>query len=133
MRVIPSSAASRELPRKVMRLARVVAALAALGTAGCASARDPARPAAALASSPDAQRRFRPLRRAWATGERDARAALRAPLEALVGAYPRDDVARAARAYLAWIAMEAGDLPGARARVAELGAGPAGTARDLAA
>lgn len=90
-------------------------------------------PKAALADSEAAQHDFRELSRQWlAVGPGPARAKLVGPLEAFLQRYPDDPRTALVRIYLAWIKIQQGQLDQARALVAPIRKGPAGSAQDFA-
>ncbi len=84
-----------------------------------------------LASSYRAQEAFRPLSQRWAAGERKDRLELEPNLVLFLGQFPDDDLAQVATVYLAWIAIDRGDLARARELLRGVLRGPVGTTRDL--
>lgn len=92
---------------------KILLALAVLLPAACGGAEGPppALPGLSLASSAPAQAAFRPILRRWASAQtREERALVEPDLAAFAERYPSDGKAPAARALLAWIAVERGDL-----------------------
>ncbi len=73
------------------------------------------------------------LRPAWEQSTPRSRAALAPKLEAHLAAFPNDPTGRAARAWLALIAVERGDRASASRNAALVLVGPEGTTRDVAA
>lgn len=100
---------------------------------GCAARQDTGpEPELALASSAEAQTRFRALREAWVSTPLDARTGLERRLTAFVQRYPTDPQGRWVRIYLAWIAIQQKRLDIAERWLALAEPGPAGAASDLA-
>jgi hypothetical protein len=85
-----------------------------------------------LAGTRAAQEAFRPIRRAFVTGEARDRALLESRIEWFVVAFPDDPLVSVARVYLAFIAVDQGKLERAEQLVHQVEAGPSGTTRDLA-
>jgi hypothetical protein len=110
------------------------AALACPGAlSGCGARQETGpEPELALASSAEAQARFRALREAWVSTPLDARAGLERRLTAFVQRYPTDPQGRWVRIYLAWIAIAQKRLDIAERWLALAEPGPAGAASDLA-
>ena len=102
------------------------------GSLSCGSAnRAGLGPDVSLASSVEAQSMFRTLREQWTSTAPDARIGLERPLTHFIQRFPEDPQGRWARIYLAWIALQRGDLELAE-RWLELAApGPTGAASDL--
>ena len=99
---------------------------------GCASGGPSGeRPVPALAKSPAAAHAFSELRRRWPVASREERIAFEEHVRALRQLYDTEAVARVADAYLAWIALEKGDLAGARVLAAASERGGPGNTRDL--
>lgn len=98
----------------------------------CGGAGPGERPIASLAQTQSAQEAFRPLRARWIAGTREDRAALEPNLVWFLGRYPDDDLAQVTTVYLAWIAIDRGDLARARELIAGVVRGPSGTTRDYA-
>jgi hypothetical protein len=99
---------------------------------GCGAERQGAAPpAAALAQSRQAQNAFQGIERKWRAGVAE-RAAAEASLRAFMGQHSSDGRSQLARSYLAWLHLERGDAPAARALATEARKGPPGVARDLA-
>jgi len=110
----------------------LAAALLALLAPGCGSGQAAGpEPEVALASSPEAQSRFRVLREQWVSSPLDARPALERALTDFVQRYPSDPRGRWARLYLAWINVQRGKLDDAERWLALAEPGPAGAASDL--
>ncbi len=109
----------------------VVLAIGVIGAA-CGGGRAPARPTATLSNSTEAQVAFAPIVEGWSTQSRKGRAQLAQPLEAFLRAYPSDGDATLARAYLAFLALDARDGARADAYLRSLEATtPPGSTRDL--
>jgi ABC-type branched-subunit amino acid transport system substrate-binding protein len=99
---------------------------------GCASGGPSGdRPVPALARSPAAAHAFSELRRRWPVASREERIAFEEHLAALRQLYQTEAVARVADVYLAWVALEKGDLPRARQLAAASETGGPGNTRDL--
>jgi hypothetical protein len=126
----------RRQPRLARRVApwRALAAAACCGAlSGCAARQETGpEPELALASSAEAQARFRALREAWVSTPLDARTGLERRLTAFVQRYPTDPQGRWVRIYLAWIAIAQKRLDIAERWLALAEPGPAGAASDLA-
>lgn len=120
-------------PRAARRAAGVLA-LVGLGLVGCARKGGviEGRPSPSLSATKQAKGDFLPLGAAWLSGNGAERESLDATLRAFRARHPRDDRARVALVYLAWNAIERGDLEEARelGRLAILG--PEGSTRDEA-
>jgi hypothetical protein len=98
---------------------------------GCGTRRELNKaPEPALAGSPEAQLAFTQLQREWS--DEDDRERFLALLQEFVATHPRDDRARIARAYLAWLYVENGQLELASATASVVRTGPPGSARDFA-
>jgi len=109
------------------------AALFSAALSGCAARQETGpEPELALASSAEAQARFRALREAWVSTPLDARTGLERRLTAFVQRYPTDPQGRWVRIYLAWIAIQQKRLDIAERWLALAEPGPAGAASDLA-
>ncbi|HTV24281.1 MAG TPA: hypothetical protein VMG12_36565, partial [Polyangiaceae bacterium] len=108
-------------------------ALAALGLGlHCGSSQHAGpEPEVALASSADAQARFRELRQLWVSSPLDARVALERSLTDFIQRYPTDPQGRWVRIYLAWISVQRGKLDDAERWLALADPGNAGAASDL--
>lgn len=103
-----------------------------LALAGCGSAASTGpQPEASLAGSAEAQAHFRAVREQWVSSPLDARAGLQPALTAFVQRYPQDAQGRWARIYLAWIALQRGELELSERWLALAEPGPAGAAKDL--
>jgi hypothetical protein len=115
-------------------LYRVTPLLFLLAATACGhSGRSDATPVAALSSSQASEEAFRTLRQRWVAAANAAdRARLVPLLVSFLSRFPGDGQADVARVYLAIVALDRGDLAGARSLVASLLDGPPGTARDLA-
>lgn len=98
-----------------------------------ATTRDAGAPVPALATSPGAAEAFSILRRRWAGASREERIALEQHVGQLRALYADEPVARVADVYLAWIALERGDLGRARALAIDAERGFPGNTRDLGA
>jgi hypothetical protein len=131
-----ASQAGTTMQRRTYRSSRwpgvAAAVLLAAGTPGCGSkqATGP-EPEVALASSPEAQARFRVLREQWVSSPLDARPALMRALTDFVQRYPTDPRGRWARLYLAWINVQRNELDVAERWLALAEPGAAGAASDL--
>jgi hypothetical protein len=88
-------------------------------------------PEVALASSAEAQARFRALRQQWVSSPLDARVALERGLTDFVQHYPSDPQGRWVRLYLAWISVQRNELDDAERWLALADPGSAGSANDL--
>jgi hypothetical protein len=88
-------------------------------------------PVAALAEDNTAQQQFRALSAAWHTHGSRERVALAAELQAFVERYPKEDLARPARAYLAWILYQKGELVIAERWLEPNLRGPEGSSKDF--
>lgn len=111
---------------------RIAVAWLWLTVAGCGSAANAGpEPEVALASSAEAQARFRAIREQWVSSPLDARAALQPELTTFVQSHPTDPQGRWARIYLAWIALQRGELDLAERWLTLAEPGRAGAARDL--
>src|SRR5690349_19868594 len=121
-------------PVDSVRRALMLAVAACCGALPACGARQEAgpEPELALASSTEAQTRFRALRDAWVSTPLDARAGLERRLTAFVQRYPTDPQGRWVRIYLAWIAIAQKRLDIAERWLALAEPGPAGAASDLA-
>ena len=104
----------------------------ALVSACHSSKKTEAPPRAALAGSRTAQETFRPLKQRFVGSTAEKRAALEPNLTSFIDAYPKDGNAALARVYLAFIAVDKGDVARARRLLDEARPGPSGTVRDLA-
>jgi hypothetical protein len=118
-------------PHAAARAHRLLAILA-LVPACHSSKTTEAPPQAALAGSRTAQEIFRPLKQRFVGTPADKRAALEPNLTWFIEAYPKDGNAALARVYLAFIAVDKGDVARARRLLDEARTGPSGTVRDLA-
>jgi len=104
----------------------------ALGLGGCGSSQHAGpEPEVALASSAEAQSRFRELRQQWVSSPLDARVALERSLTDFVQRYPTDPQGRWVRIYLAWISVQRGRLGDAETWLELADPGHAGSASDL--
>jgi hypothetical protein len=111
----------------------LAAALLGASLVGCGSSqRTGPEPEVALASSPEAQARFRSLRQQWVSSPLDARVALERSLTDFVQRYPSDPQGRWVRIYLGWISVQRGRLDDAARWLALAEPGAAGAASDLA-
>jgi hypothetical protein len=109
------------------------AAAASLALAGCARrAVSDVVPVATLASTRQAQEAFRALRQRWMISSREQRQKLEPDLVAFLNRNPKDGVVPLANVYLAFIAVDLGDMARADALVRIALGGPDGTTRDLA-
>ncbi len=88
-------------------------------------------PKAALASSSPAQATFRDLSNRWHAERADKRIQLEPELRSFLYSHSDDDQTRLARAYLAWILFQKGELVEARRLIEKTKRGPLGTARDF--
>lgn len=88
-------------------------------------------PVVALATSAEAQARFRALRLQWVSSPLDTRVALERPLTDFVQRYPTDPQGRWVRIYLAWISVQRHRLDEAERWLALAEPGSAGAASDL--
>lgn len=112
-------------------VASVSVAVAAAAT-GCASETSADRaPASALAQTRQAQEAFHGIEEQWRASAAE-RAAVEASLREFMQHHPGDGRSQLAKSYLAWLHLERGDAPAARALAAEARKGPRGVARDLA-
>lgn len=103
-----------------------------LTAAGCGSATSVGpQPEVSLASSAEAQAQFRVIREQWVSTPLDARVNLQSELTTFVQRYPTDPQGRWARIYLAWIALQRGELELSERWLALAEPGRAGAARDL--
>src|SRR5690606_8946426 len=105
--------------------------LLVLGGACGPSRSNEERPKAALASSTPAQAEFRDLSNRWHAERSERRIQLEPELQSFLERYPQDDQTRLARAYLAWILCQNGELVEARRLIEKTKRGPLGTARDF--
>ncbi len=106
--------------------------LALLIATACGSSRTTEeRPKAALASSSPAQAEFRTLSNRWHAERAEQRIRLEVELRSFLQRHPEDDQTRLARAYLAWILFQKGELVEARRLIEKTKRGPLGTARDF--
>lgn len=125
------------MPRPIPRPSRwpecaVVGLVLAAAAPGCASGQASGpEPEVALASTPEAQARFRVLREQWVSSPLDARPALERAFTGFVQRYPSDPRGRWARLYLAWINVQRGELDVAERWLALAEPGSAGAASDL--
>jgi hypothetical protein len=104
----------------------------ALGLFHCGSSQHTGHePEVALASSAEAQARFRALRQQWVSSPLDARVALERSLTDFVQRYPSDPQGRWVRLYLAWISLQRGKQDDAERWLALADPGRAGSASDL--
>jgi hypothetical protein len=111
---------------------RIAVAWLWLTIAGCGSAASAGpEPEVALASSAEAQAQFRAIREQWVSSPLDARVGLQSELTTFVQSYPTDPQGRWARIYLAWIALQRGELDLSERWLALAEPGRAGAARDL--
>src|SRR5882757_7346597 len=145
MTAFASSAGPRKSSRKIARLglrvgrARVVlgplsyvaaiaSAAAIVSVPGRASRSSTEKgPVATLASSRGAQEQFRTLRLRFLATERRERAKLAPLLRQFVLQHADDPSAELAATYLAWIAIDQKDLPGAQKLLGDIPRGPGGT------
>ena len=102
------------------------------GLACRASGTAEAPPQALLAKSRSAQEIFRPIKQRFVGSSAAQREQLEPNLTWFVEAFPKDGYTPLAKIYLAFIAVDRGDLARARRLVDEASAGPSGTAHDLA-
>lgn len=109
-------------------LALVLALAAACGGGGGRGVVEA--PEATLASTPEVEAAFAPLRTQWAQRDFD-RTKLKTPLERFVIANPTDPTARLASIYLSIIYMDLGDLQRASKLLGSLGKLKTGSTRDL--
>jgi hypothetical protein len=138
--VVPNETRPMSLPleprprtlRRRLAIALLGAALLAANLLDCGSSqRTGPEPEVALASSAEAQSRFRALRQEWVSSPLDARVSLERPLTDFVQRYPTDPQGRWVRIYLAWISVQRGRLDDAARWLALAEPGHAGAARDL--
>ncbi len=115
---------------RVRAFSLVVGVVSWLGCAG-GQGREPP-PVASLAASRTAQQTFRAIRQDWATGPKADKAQLEAQLRSFLATFPDDGDAPLARAYLAFVLLDADKLDQAEAQIAGVLTGPPGTARDTA-
>lgn len=108
----------------------LVLALANVGCGGGSS--DANQPQAALATTLQAQREFRAIQERWLDEGEGKRGQLAPDLRQFLRQYPQEPKSRLARAYLAWLMVEQGQLGEARGLVAEVRRGRGGRAMDLA-
>jgi len=102
------------------------------GSVSCGSAtRAGPGPDVSLASSVEAQAQFRILKEQWTSAPPDARIGLERPLTGFIQRFPEDPQGRWARIYLAWIALQRGDLELAERWLGLAAPGPTGAASDL--
>jgi len=121
------------LSRRTAFCRALAAAAACCAAWGCGARQDTGpEPEVALASSAEAQARFRALREAWVSTPLDARTGLERRLTAFVQRYPTDPQGRWVRIYLAWIAIQQKRLDIAERWLALAEPGSAGAASDLA-
>ena len=118
---------------RVAATAGVAVAALVLGAAGGCSGSKGAKgdPVPTLAQSLDAQLAFQDIRSRWVLATRSERAALEPKVRAFRQRFAHDPVARVADAYLAFIALDRGDVEGARAAARHVRAGDPGNTRDL--
>ncbi len=113
-------------------LAVALAVTTAVVGAGCTSGKGTdSPPASALAQTREAQDAFRGIERKWRAGGAQ-RGAAEASLREFIRQHPGDGRSQLATSYLAWLHLDRGDAPAARALAAEARKGPQGVARDLA-
>lgn len=132
-----SGALPRRRPRRWLGSAAALVGLVGLsgfaGGLGCGSSGASSNvPVPALASSKEAQTEFRALHHRWAVASRAERIAMERELVAFKERFPDDDQGRVADAFLAWAALDKGELDRATALAKRVQARGAGTARDLA-
>jgi hypothetical protein len=118
-------------PQAAARARRLLAILA-LVPACHSSKTTEAPPQAALAGSRTAQETFRPLKQRFVGSTAEKRAALEPNLTSFIDAHPKDGNVALARVYLAFIAVDKGDVARARSLLDQARPGPSGTVRDLA-
>lgn len=117
--------------RRSLEATLALAVLATVSSACGGRAAREAAPTAVLAESLSAQERYRALRAAWLERPRAERAGLEAEFREFARRFASDPLARGARAHLAWIAVEKGELAAARALADEVAVGSRGTLRDF--
>lgn len=122
---------ARRCARTATGLAAKLLLLAGLGSA-CGAGSGPRLPEPTLAAKVSAQRAFRPLSAAWLRGTPAERARLEPQLQRFAQRFADDPLARLARAWLGWIALDRGDLGRADALARDILTGPPGVTRDLA-
>ncbi|MCL2723860.1 MAG: hypothetical protein FWD69_05425 [Polyangiaceae bacterium] len=105
----------------------ILLCFAASAIGACSRAAREPRPAATLATSPDAAAAFAPLWQEWNERKLDAPA-----LENFLRRFPNDGAAPLARVYLAFALINQGKLGAADGVLAKLATLPPGTTRDLA-
>ncbi|HKO95331.1 MAG TPA: hypothetical protein VJU61_29445, partial [Polyangiaceae bacterium] len=88
-------------------------------------------PDVSLASSVEAQAQFRLLKEQWTSAPPDARIDLERPLTGFIQRFPDDPQGRWVRIYLAWIALQRGDLELAERWLGLAAPGETGAASDL--
>lgn len=113
------------------RLGGALLAAVALTSLGCGASTEPAIEPALAARRP-AQEVFRPIERAWLEGTAAERARLAGRLSAFEYQFSTDPLARLAKTWSAWIALDEGQTKRARALASEVARGAPGTTRDIA-
>jgi hypothetical protein len=100
--------------------------------AGCLRTQSSESPTATLAQSTDAQQVFQAIRHRWLLANGSERVAFEPSLQEFRARFPSDPLTRLANVYLAWIALERGDLETAESLAQRVRLGQAGTTMDLA-
>lgn len=112
-------------------LAAIAGALT-IAAACSGSSRQSEIPSASLAQSEESQQAFQGIRQRWTLATPRERLALEPSLQEFRARFPTDPLTRVANVYLAWIALERGDLETASHLADNVRKGAAGTTRDLA-
>ncbi len=117
-------------PRNFVSIVAATGALGILAPYACSTQRE-SRPVASLASTAAAGVDFQAIRDAWLNPSRVSRADLRTMLDQFVAKYPKDGLVPVARAYVAFLCMDAGDFACADAQLQQLTKLQQGTTNDL--
>ena len=109
------------------------ATAAAAVLVACGGRSGPAeQPVPSLAGSLEAQNAFRPILKRWSRSSSAERVRMEAEIARLRAQHPTDPLARLADTFLAWIALERGDLERAESLAKQVQAASAGNTSNLA-
>jgi len=129
----PAAGLGRALRRHPSRAVfAAILGAAAIGAACSGSSQRSETPVASLAQSEQSQQAFQLIRQRWALATPHERLALEPELQEFRARFPTDPLTRVANVYLAWIALERGDLDTATRLADNVSKGPAGNTRDMA-